>query len=114
MGGGAEAAAAEGPREEAVPAEVGGPGAPRSRILLRSSLVREIRSLSSRIRERVEGRIDGLGENPRPPDVKRLEGGEGRYRVRVGDWRVLHVVDDTARVVVVVKVGHRGGVYRRR
>jgi len=78
------------------------------------STVLEIQSLSARMRERVEGKIDGLGGNPRPPDVKKLEGGEGRFRVRVGDWRVLHVVDDAARVVAVVKAEHRGDVVRRR
>ena len=88
--------------------------APRYRVLLRPSVVREIQSLTARMRERVEGKIDGLGENPRPPGVKKLEGGEGRYRVRVGDWRILYVVDDAARVVAVVKVGHRGDVYRSR
>lgn len=33
------------------------------------------------------------------------------YRVRVGDWRIIYTVDDEARIVYVVRLGKREGVY---
>jgi mRNA-degrading endonuclease RelE of RelBE toxin-antitoxin system len=33
------------------------------------------------------------------------------WRVRVGDWRVLYEIDDTARTVRVVAVRHRSKAY---
>lgn len=41
-----------------------------------------------------------------------MEGEEGFYRVRVGDYRIIYEIQDRALLIVVVKVGHRGGVYR--
>lgn len=43
--------------------------------------------------------------------VKKLVGGDG-YRLRVGDWRVLYLVDGDRLVVVVTKIGPRGEVYQ--
>jgi mRNA interferase RelE/StbE len=35
-----------------------------------------------------------------------------RLRIRVGDYRVLYEIDDRARTVLVVHIGHRRDVYR--
>ena len=56
--------------------------------------------------------LDALELNPRPPGAKRLTG-QGGYRVRKGDYRILYTIDDASRVVRVYRVGHRSDVYRR-
>ena len=84
------------------------------RIEVWPSVVRELEDLPKKVRARVGAKIDGLGQNPRPPGAKLLQGGGGYLRIRVGDHRVLYRVDDSRRVVTVVKVGHRREVYRRR
>jgi mRNA interferase RelE/StbE len=33
------------------------------------------------------------------------------WRIRIGDYRVVYRVDDEAREVLILAVGHRGGVY---
>ena len=43
-----------------------------------------------------------------------LKGGEGELRIRVGDWRVIYAVHDDELLVLVIKIGHRGDVYRAR
>lgn len=63
--------------------------------------------------ERLIDAIDDLAKNPRPPGSKKLAAREG-YRIRKGQYRVLHTVDDTAGVVIVYQVGNRRDVYRRR
>ena len=55
-----------------------------------------------------------LGDDPRRPDanVKELAGYEDRYRLRVGDYRVIYDVTDKQLVILVVGVGHRREIYR--
>jgi mRNA interferase RelE/StbE len=50
-----------------------------------------------------------LGDNPRRPDanIKRLAGYEDRYRLRVGDYRIIYEVMDEQIVILVVGVGRR-------
>ncbi|MGD9894568.1 MAG: type II toxin-antitoxin system RelE/ParE family toxin [Dehalococcoidia bacterium] len=62
---------------------------------------------------RVLDRMEALAGDPRPSGVKPIRGRAGYYRVRVGDYRVVYSVDDTARAVTVVIVAHRREVYDR-
>lgn len=55
--------------------------------------------------------IRALSDDPRPPDSRKLAGRDS-YRTRVGDYRVIHLMDDGELVVTVLGVGHRREVYR--
>ena len=72
----------------------------------------ELASLPRDVIVRVDRAILVLTEDPRPPGCKKLKGKfrEG-YRIRVGDYRVLYLVDDTQHMVSIYRVGHRRGVY---
>lgn len=56
--------------------------------------------------------IGKLAEEPRPPGCIQLKGGNGELRMRVGDYRVIYVLNDGELVVLVLRVGHRREVYR--
>jgi mRNA interferase RelE/StbE len=43
--------------------------------------------------------------------VKELASMENLYRMRVGEYRVVHEIRDRALVVVIVNVGHRRDMY---
>ena len=49
---------------------------------------------------------------PRPPGAIQLTGGDGELRIRVGDYRIIYDVEDDALVVLVLRIGHRGDVYK--
>jgi mRNA interferase RelE/StbE len=55
-----------------------------------------------------------LGDDPRRPDanVKKLAGYADRYRLRVGDYRVIYEIMDEQLVILVLGVGHRREIYR--
>jgi mRNA interferase RelE/StbE len=57
--------------------------------------------------------IRGLSKNPRPEGCKKLTGYKDRYRVRVGDWRIIYQVDDDQLIVLVLEIAPRGGAYRK-
>ena len=78
---------------------------------LAKSAERELRALPKSDRLRVIQRIRGLAKNPRPTGSQKLSDQEC-YRVRQGDYRIVYAVDDTARTVNIVKIGHRREVYR--
>jgi mRNA interferase RelE/StbE len=60
---------------------------------------------------RVIAKLETMSETPRPAGCKKLKGYKDQWRVRVGDWRVVYVIDDTARLVSVTRVAHRREVY---
>ena len=64
-------------------------------------------------RTRILSRIRGLAKNPRPPGVQKLSD-DGRYRVRLGSYRILYTINDDVLTIVVVKVAHRSKAYRTR
>jgi len=75
------------------------------------SAARQVRDLPGQMRERVLRALAVLVENPRgAANVKALVGREG-YRLRVGDYRVLYLLDDVSELVRVTTVGHRGHIY---
>ncbi len=43
--------------------------------------------------------------------LKKLSG-EEKYRVRQGDYRILYEINDALITIVVVRIAHRGDVYR--
>jgi mRNA interferase RelE/StbE len=72
---------------------------------------RDRERLDAAARVRVLAAIDRLAETGRG-DVKRLQGAEEEFRLRVGDWRVRFVVDHDRGVLCVRRVLHRREAYR--
>ncbi len=65
-------------------------------------------------RRRVERVIDALATDPRPRGAKKLEGGAGELRVRVGAYRIIYEAIDDVLLILVLAIGPRKDVYRRR
>lgn len=62
---------------------------------------------------RIVKAIKALADDPRPNGVEKLkgQGGEGLYRIRAGDYRVVYAIEDARVTVEVIRVGHRREVY---
>jgi mRNA interferase RelE/StbE len=64
--------------------------------------------LPKRDRSRVVTAIDALGEYPRPAGCVAVQAApRGTYRIRVGDYRVVYVVLDNEKVIIVARVARR-------
>jgi mRNA interferase RelE/StbE len=81
------------------------------KIEIKKSAAKEIENLPSVILKRVVSHIQELANEPRPLGCKKLSGDE-KYRLRVGDYRILYEIEDEIVMVYVVKVAHRKEVYR--
>lgn len=66
---------------------------------------RELRKLDRPVARRIVTAVTKLGLDPRPPGVKALTGQPaGTMRLRVGNYRVVYVVQDDLIVVTIVRV----------
>ncbi len=81
------------------------------RVALTSSAERELQALPARVVTRIVPRLEVLGDTPRPPGCKKLEGGDNEWRIRIGDYRAVYEIDDTAKPVDVTRIAHRREVY---
>lgn len=84
----------------------------RYRIELTKAAERDLRALPGNILKRVDARILSLAKEPRPDGVRKLIGADHLYRVRVGDYRIVYEIQDRAVLIVIIRVRHRGEVYR--
>lgn len=83
------------------------------RVELAPAAQRQLRRLPPGDAARLRGPILALAIEPRPPGTVKLAGTDF-WRLRVGDLRVIYVVDDAARLVIVLRVARRSeSTYRR-
>ena len=78
----------------------------------RPSARKDVRRLDPQVRRRVIEAIEALADDPRPAGSVTLTGSPGWRRIRIGGYRVIYDVNDRALVVLVLRVGSRGEVYR--
>ena len=72
---------------------------------------KQIDALPHRFARRINEAVVQLANEPRPVGAKKLLGIEG-FRIRVGDYRILYVVNDASCSITVYRVKHRREVYR--
>ena len=85
----------------------------RHRVELAPAAQRQLRRLPPGDAARLRGPILGLAIEPRPVGVMKVAGTDF-WRLRVGDLRVIYLVDDVANLVVVLRAARRSeSTYRR-
>ena len=78
---------------------------------IKQSAQKELDAVDDSVFRRIDRKILALADNPRPPGCKKLRGYKDQWRVRVGDWRVVYLIDDEAKLVTITRVAHRREVY---
>ena len=85
----------------------------RYRVDLARVVEKQLRRLPPGDAARLRGAILALAIDPRPPGTAKLSGSD-YLRLRVGELRIIYVVDDVDRRVVILKVARRAeSTYRR-
>jgi mRNA interferase RelE/StbE len=72
---------------------------------------RELENLSDSLIARLVPKIEGLAANPRPSGCRKLRGYKDLWRIRVGDYRVVYIIDDDRKMVSVTRIAHRKDIY---
>ncbi len=80
----------------------------------RERAVRRLRAIPEPAALTILRALTPLGDDPRQPDasIKKLAGYDDRYRLRVGDYRLIYEITDGQLVILVVGLGHRREIYR--
>ena len=81
------------------------------RITVKGSAERDLRRIDRSMISRVAKAIQALGENPRPSSCRKLSGSDSEFRVRIGDYRIIYVIDDMSRTIDVQRIRHRKDAY---
>lgn len=82
-------------------------------VIYKPSADKALRKLPVNTQRRIVRAIEPLQSDPRPQGAKKLTGTEDLYRLRAGDYRIVYQIDDRNVTVLVVRIGHRGDVYRK-
>jgi len=73
---------------------------------------KELEKLPASTAQRIIEHIEALVKAPRLPRTVRLQGNKNLWRMRVGDYRIIYSIDDSARVIDISAVRHRRDAYR--
>jgi mRNA interferase RelE/StbE len=72
---------------------------------------KELEALSDPVLARVIRKLESLADVPRPAGCKKLKGYKDMWRIRIGDWRVVYFIDETVKLVSILRIAHRREVY---
>ncbi|MGH3979011.1 MAG: type II toxin-antitoxin system RelE family toxin [Pseudonocardiaceae bacterium] len=81
-------------------------------IAFHPDVYKQLQQLPRRVFSAALNSIIALTNNPRPAGVKKLAGSRSDWRIRVGEYRIIYEIDDTAKTVTVLQVEHRRDAYR--
>ncbi len=81
-------------------------------VIVLTSAAKRVSGLPKSERERIRRAINNLEEGPyNNANIKRLNG-RPEWRLRVGGWRVLFLVENETITITVVSVEPRGDAYK--
>jgi mRNA interferase RelE/StbE len=81
-------------------------------VVIKPSAKKELKELPKPFIAKVTEAIVGLANDPRPHGCKKIVNAkENLWRIRVSDYRVIYLIEDTIKIIEIRKVGHRKEVY---
>ena len=82
------------------------------RIDLTKSAIKELERLSVKTHDKIIQHLVALEQDPRKFGAEKLTGIDA-YKLRVGNYRIVYEIDDSANIVRVVMVDDQKQVYQR-
>lgn len=76
--------------------------------------IKNFKKLDKTTRNRILDNINILAQNPKNKelDIRRMQGTENKYRLRVGTYRVVYSIIDEELIIIIIRVGARRDVYK--
>ena len=77
--------------------------------------VKYLQGLPQKLRVSIRDAIKGLTQKPPKGDIRPMQGCKaGRYRLRVGKYRVIYLYtqDREVEILIVMEIGSRGDIYK--
>lgn len=80
-------------------------------VKVKASAAKALKKIAIKDRERLIVAIDALSTNPAAGGVLKGEF-SGLRRLRVRDYRIVYEINGGELTVLVIRIGHRRGIYR--
>lgn len=84
---------------------------PRYSVEIVQKAEKEYFKLPESVKHRIQELILSLETEPRQMGAKKLRETD-YYRVRSGDYRIIYSIEDKARLIKILSIGHRKEIYR--
>ena len=81
------------------------------KVQVKKSAEKELRGIPKKDLLKILEKIKSLSDDPHPTGSIKLTNQE-KYRLRVGNYRILYKIEENILTVFIVKVGHRKNIYR--
>ena len=82
------------------------------RIEVKRSAAKALKKIPKPDRKRISEKIDSLEEKLPNQDITKMKGDNPFHKVRVGNYRILHEIQDDVLHILIVKIGHRKDIYK--
>lgn len=80
-------------------------------VIFKPAVAKQIQRLDRNAQKKIVSAAEKLGDDPRPFGYKKLVGGEGFYRIRVGGYRIIYEIADDILIVTVLRIADRRDAY---
>ena len=83
------------------------------KIQIDSKAFKALKKFPKKDQQKIKEVVDSLKDDPRPMGYRKLKGNKNpvRYRIRIGDYRVIYQIKDKQLIVLVVDMGDRKDIY---
>ncbi|GAB6011753.1 type II toxin-antitoxin system RelE family toxin [Viscerimonas tarda] len=83
------------------------------KIIIKKKALKNLKIIPANYYKLIVSHVDELANNPRPFGVKKLKAEEEKYRIRVGNYRIVYTIEDKILTVYIIDIDHRGKIYAR-
>ena len=80
-------------------------------VIVQPSAQKELEKLPNIIQNKILKALISLSDNPRPVGCKKLVGSDS-WRVRIGEYRVVYIIEDKVLRIEIIRIANRKDVYR--
>jgi mRNA interferase RelE/StbE len=72
---------------------------------------KDLAGFDAQMTRRMGSAVDALEIDPRPAGCIKVKSEDGAWRIQVGEYRIGYIIDDTAQLITIVRIGHRSDFY---
>ena len=82
------------------------------KIYWKKSAEKDLLNLGKKLIPKIVNILETLPTNPFPKNIRKLHGTDKIFRIRVGNHRIIYLVDEQLSIIVIYYIRHRKEVYR--
>ena len=81
-------------------------------VIIKKQVEKQLEKIPRNYFRSISKSLDKLSFNPRPSGCKKLTNFDGLYRIKVGNYRVIYLIEDDKLIIEIIKIGHRQSIYK--